>query len=114
MGASTERYTEKLGLTRQAQDAFAAASHQRAGQAATSGAFDDEIAPVSIPQRTGDPVVVSTDEGVRPDSTAETLARLQPSFAEGGHADRGELVAAERRRSCPGADQPRERGTARA
>lgn len=84
MGASTERYTGKLGLTREAQDAFAAASHQRAGQAAASGVFDDEIAPVSIPQRRGEPVVVSVDEGVRPDSTADALSRLRPSFAEDG------------------------------
>lgn len=84
MGESTERYTEKLGLTRGAQDAFAAASHRRAGEAATSGAFDDEIAAVSIPQRKGEPVVITADEGVRPDSTTEVLARLRPSFAQGG------------------------------
>ncbi|MFJ8895441.1 acetyl-CoA C-acetyltransferase [Leifsonia sp. NPDC102414] len=84
MGASTEGYTSKLGLTREAQDVFAASSHQRAGAAAASGVFDDEIAPVSLPQRKGDPVVVSADEGVRPNSTAETLAGLRPSFAEGG------------------------------
>ncbi|MDN4598173.1 acetyl-CoA C-acetyltransferase [Leifsonia virtsii] len=84
MGASTERYTEKLGLTRQAQDEFAARSHQRAGAAAASGVFEDEIAPVTIPQRKGDPIVVSTDEGVRPDSTPEALAGLRPSFADGG------------------------------
>lgn len=84
MGASTESYTEKLGLTREAQDDFAARSHQRAGAAAAAGVFDDEIAPVSIPQRKGEPLVVRTDEGVRPDSTSETLARLRPSFAEGG------------------------------
>jgi acetyl-CoA C-acetyltransferase len=84
MGASTEAYTEKLGLTREAQDEFAARSHQRAGAAAVDGVFADEIAPVSIPQRKGDPVIVSTDEGVRPDSTAETLSRLRPSFAENG------------------------------
>ena len=84
MGATTERYTEQLGLTREAQDAFSAASHQRAGAAAAAGVFDDEIAPVSIPQRKGEPLVVSSDEGVRPDSTSETLARLKPSFAEGG------------------------------
>ncbi|NUU06805.1 acetyl-CoA C-acetyltransferase [Leifsonia sp. C5G2] len=84
MGASTERYTEKLGLTRQAQDEFAARSHQRAGAAASSGVFEAEIAPVTIPQRKGDPVIVSTDEGVRPDSTPEGLAGLRPSFAEGG------------------------------
>lgn len=84
MGASTERYTEKLGLTRQAQDEFAARSHQRAGAAAASGVFEDEIAPVTIPQRKGDPLIVSADEGVRPDSTPEALAGLRPSFAEGG------------------------------
>lgn len=84
MGASTERYTEQLGLTREAQDDFSAASHQRAGAAAASGIFSDEIAPVSIPQRKGDPLVVSADEGVRPDSTTEALSRLKPSFAEGG------------------------------
>src|SRR3954452_23862847 len=67
MGASTERYTDKLGLRREAQDEYAARSHQRAGAAAASGVFDDEIAPVSIRQRKGDPVVVSIDEGVRPD-----------------------------------------------
>ena len=84
MGASTEKYTERLGLRREAQDEFAARSHQRAGKAAADGTFDDEIAPVSIPQRKGDPIVIGTDEGVRPDSTAETLAGLRPSFAEGG------------------------------
>ncbi|ANF32302.1 acetyl-CoA acetyltransferase [Leifsonia xyli] len=84
MGASTEKYTERLGLRREAQDEFAARSHQRAGKAASDGTFDDEIAPVSIPQRKGDPIVISTDEGVRPDSTVETLAGLRPSFAEGG------------------------------
>lgn len=84
MGASTERYTEQLGLTREAQDDFSAASHQRAGAAAAAGIFSDEIAPVSIPQRKGDPLVVSADEGVRPDSTTEALSRLKPSFAEGG------------------------------
>lgn len=84
MGASTERYTEKLGLTRQAQDEFAARSHQRAGAAAASGVFEDEIAPVTIPQRKGDPLTLSTDEGVRPDSTPEALAGLRPSFADGG------------------------------
>ena len=84
MGASTEAYTGRLGLTREAQDAFTAESHRRAGAAIASGVFADEIAPVTIPQRKGDPVVVSTDEGVRPDSTAETLSRLRPSFADDG------------------------------
>lgn len=84
MGASTESYTEKLGLTREAQDAFAASSHQRAGTAAASGVFGDEIAPVSIPQRKGDPIVVAADEGVRPDSTVDVLGRLRPSFSREG------------------------------
>lgn len=84
MGASTERHSRRLGLTREAQDAFAAESHRRAAAAAASGVFDAEIAPVEIPQRKGDPVVVTTDEGVRPDSTAGTLAKLRPSFAEDG------------------------------
>jgi len=84
MGASTEKYTEKLGLRREAQDEYAARSHQRAGAAAASGVLDDEIAPVSIPQRKGEPIVVNTDEGVRPESTSETLSRLRPSFAPEG------------------------------
>jgi acetyl-CoA C-acetyltransferase len=84
MGASTERYTERLGLTREAQDAFAASSHRRAGIATAAGVFDDEIAPVSIPQRGGEPLLVTADEGVRPDSTPEALARLAPSFADDG------------------------------
>lgn len=84
MGASTERHTERLGLTREAQDSFSATSHQRAGAAAASGVFTEEIAPVSIPQRKGEPVVVSADEGVRPESTTEALSRLKPSFADQG------------------------------
>ncbi|WP_345763335.1 acetyl-CoA C-acetyltransferase [Diaminobutyricibacter sp. McL0608] len=84
MGASTERYTAKLGLTREAQDEFAAASHRRAGAAAATGVFDAELAPVVIPQRKGDPIVIDIDEGVRPDSSADTLGRLRPSFADDG------------------------------
>jgi acetyl-CoA C-acetyltransferase len=84
MGASTERYTAKLGLTREAQDEFAAASHRRAGAAAAAGLFDAELAPVVIPQRKGDPLVIEADEGVRPDSTADILGRLRPSFADDG------------------------------
>ncbi|GAA4060072.1 acetyl-CoA C-acetyltransferase [Agromyces indicus] len=84
MGSSTERYNERYGLGRAEQDEIAAASHVRAGRAQADGLFDDEIVPVEIPQRKGDPVIVTTDEGVRPDSTPETLARLRPAFAEGG------------------------------
>jgi acetyl-CoA C-acetyltransferase len=84
MGSSTERFNERYGLGRAEQDEVAAASHVRAGRAQADGLFDAEIVPVEIPQRKGDPVVVTTDEGVRPDSTPETLGKLRPAFAEGG------------------------------
>jgi acetyl-CoA C-acetyltransferase len=84
MGASTEKYNGRYELTREQQDEFAARSHQRAAAAIANGVFAQEIAPVSIPQRKGDPVVVSTDEGVRPDTTAETLGKLRPAFAADG------------------------------
>ncbi|HET9142670.1 acetyl-CoA C-acetyltransferase [Actinophytocola sp.] len=84
MGASTEKYNSRYGVTRAEQDAFAAASHQRAADAIKNGRFTDEIAAVSIPQRKGDPVVFDTDEGVRADTTAEGLARLRPAFAADG------------------------------
>ncbi|MGR0220349.1 acetyl-CoA C-acetyltransferase [Agromyces sp. ZXT2-6] len=84
MGSSTERFNERYGLGRAEQDEVAAASHVRAGKAQADGLFDAEIVPVEIPQRKGDPVVVATDEGVRPDSTPETLGKLRPAFAEGG------------------------------
>jgi acetyl-CoA C-acetyltransferase len=89
MGSSTERFNERYGLGRAEQDEIAAASHVRAGRAQAEGLFDAEIVPVEIPQRKGDPVVVTTDEGVRPDSTPETLARLRPAFAEGGSITAG-------------------------
>lgn len=84
MGASTERRNADFGVTREAQDAVAARSHQRAAAAQAAGVFDAEIVPVEIPQRKGDPVLVTADEGVRPDTTVETLARLRPAFSEGG------------------------------
>jgi len=84
MGELTEKHNAGLGISRGAQDAFAAQSHQRAAAAQKNGVFDDEIVPVQIPQRKGDPVVFATDEGVRPDTTAETLARLRPAFAKDG------------------------------
>jgi acetyl-CoA C-acetyltransferase len=84
MGASTEKYNSRYGLTRDEQDAFAARSHQRAAAAIEKGVFAEEIAPVGIPQRKGDPVVFDTDEGVRGDTTAEGLARLRPAFASDG------------------------------
>ena len=84
MGAATERYNAGHGLTRDEQDAFAARSHQRAGAAAKDGRFDEEIAPVSVPQRKGDPIVVDADEGIRADTTAEALGKLRPAFDSNG------------------------------
>ncbi|GGJ83612.1 acetyl-CoA acetyltransferase [Pilimelia anulata] len=84
MGESTERTGAKLNISRRAQDEFAAASHQRAAAAQKNGHFAEEIAPVEIPQRKGDPVVVSEDEGIRPDTTADGLAKLRPAFAGDG------------------------------
>ena len=84
MGESTERHNGKLGITRQDQDAFAARSHQLAAKAIKDGLMAEEIAPVLIPQRRGEPVLVDTDEGVRADTTAESLAGLKPAFAADG------------------------------
>ena len=89
MGASTERHNERFEITREAQDAVAARSHQRAAAAQAEGVFEDEIVPVEIPQRKGDPVVVTKDEGVRPETTVETLAGLRPAFAQGGSITAG-------------------------
>jgi acetyl-CoA C-acetyltransferase len=89
MGASTERHNGRLEVTREAQDAVAARSHQRAAAAYADGLFDAEIVPVEIPQRKGDPIVVTKDEGVRPETTVDTLARLRPAFAEGGSITAG-------------------------
>src|SRR6266404_9730113 len=85
MGAGTERYVGQVGnITREAQDEVAAKSHERAAAAQKEGRFTDEIAPVSITQRKGDPVVVDTDEGVRPGTTTESLAGLRPAFSKDG------------------------------
>jgi len=84
MGLATERYNHPLGITRERQDAFAAASHERAAAAIKEGRMAEEIAPVIIPQRRGEPVVVDTDEGVRPGTTVESLAGLRPAFESDG------------------------------
>jgi acetyl-CoA C-acetyltransferase len=89
MGAATETYTKLKNISREEQDAFSAASHGRAAEAMKNGAFADEIVPVPVPQRTGDPVLVTEDEGVRPDTTAETQARLRPAFAADGTVTAG-------------------------
>ncbi|MDP9935833.1 acetyl-CoA C-acetyltransferase [Paenarthrobacter nicotinovorans] len=84
MGLSTETKNVTLGIDRKAQDEVAAASHQRAAAAIADGIFDVEIAPVQVKQRKGDPLVLSTDEGVRPNTTVETLAPLKAAFATDG------------------------------
>jgi acetyl-CoA C-acetyltransferase len=86
MGALTDAVNadRDVALTREEQDAFAARSHQLAAEAQKNGVFDDEIVPVTIPQRKGDPIVVKDDEGVRPDTTAEGLAKLPPAFSRTG------------------------------
>lgn len=84
MGASTEKYNSRYDLTREQQDAFAARSHQRAAAATEKGILAEEIAPVSIPQRKGDPVPFATDEGIRAETTVETLAKLRPAFSSDG------------------------------
>ena len=89
MGASTERHNARFDLTRQAQDRVAALSHQRATAAQEAGVFDVEIVAVDVPQRRGEPVRVTKDEGVRPDTTVETLAGLRAAFAEGGSITAG-------------------------
>jgi acetyl-CoA C-acetyltransferase len=84
MGESTEGFNARYGLTREEQDAFAARSHQLAAAAQEAGLFDEEIAAVEIPQRKGDPVVFARDEGIRPETTTESLAVLRPAFAKDG------------------------------
>ena len=84
MGESSDRKNADLGIDRREQDEWSARSHARAAAAAASGAFADEIAPVSVPQRKGEPVVVDTDEGVRPESTVEALGNLRPAFVGDG------------------------------
>ncbi len=84
MGESTERHNARLGISREEQDEFAASSHQRAALAIKNGLLAEEIVPVQVAQRRGDPVTFDTDEGVRADTSAEALARLRPSFAKDG------------------------------
>jgi acetyl-CoA C-acetyltransferase len=84
MGASTEKHNARYGVTRAEQDAFAARSHQLAAAAIEKGVFAEEITPVTIPQRKGDPIVFDTDEGVRANTTVEELAKLRAAFAADG------------------------------
>ena len=89
MGAATETYTKLKNISRQEQDAYSAASHGRAAAAMKNGLFDEEIVPVPVPQRRGEPVLVTEDEGVRPETTTESLAKLRPAFAADGTVTAG-------------------------
>src|SRR3954449_1811318 len=84
MGEATETVNGRLQLTREEQDEFSARSHQRAALAQKNGIFDEEITPVLIPQRKGDPIEFREDEGIRGDTTAESLSKLRPAFTKDG------------------------------
>ena len=89
MGETGENVAERLGISRQDQDAFALASQRNAAAAIAEGRYRDQLVPIAIPQRKGEPILVSADEQPRPDSTAEGLARLRPAFREGGTVTAG-------------------------
>ena len=89
MGETAENVAERYGITRDDQDAFALESQRRAAAAMASGKFRDEIVPVVIPQRRGDPRVIDVDEHPRPDTTLEALARLEPAFRKNGSVTAG-------------------------
>ena len=89
MGETAENVAEKFRISREAQDAFALQSHQRAVAAMQGGRFKGEIVPVVVPQRKGDPMIVDADEGPRPDTSLDKLARLKPAFREGGTVTAG-------------------------
>ena len=89
MGAGTEKYAASAGLDRASQDDVAAKSHERAAAAQKDGKFENEIVAVEVPQRRGDPIVVDTDEGVRPETTLESLGKLRPAFDSAGNITAG-------------------------
>ena len=89
MGAGTEKYASSAGLERGPQDDMAAKSHARAAAAIESGRFSEEIVPVAVPQRRGDPTIVDTDEGVRGETTVESLGKLRPAFDKAGNITAG-------------------------
>ena len=84
MGAATEKYSKASSIPRERQDALAAASHERASAAQKDGKLAEEIVPVAVPQRRGDPIIVDTDEGIRPGTTLESLGALRAAFAGDG------------------------------
>jgi acetyl-CoA C-acetyltransferase len=89
MGNSGEVVAEEYKVGRAAQDAYAANSHQKAARATESGAFTDEILPIAIPQKKGDPLVVDRDEAIRADTTVDSLAALKPAFKKNGTVTAG-------------------------
>ena len=89
MGITAENLAERYGITRAQQDAFAADSQRKAAEAIAAGRFQDEITPISIPQRKGDPVLFDTDEQPRAGTTAEALAKLRPAFKKDGTVTAG-------------------------
>jgi 3-oxoadipyl-CoA thiolase len=89
LGMTAENVARQWGITREAQDAFAAESQRRAGEAAKRGVFDQEIVPVEIPRKKGDPIVVRADEHPRPDTTVDRLAALKPAFTADGSVTAG-------------------------
>ncbi|MFN8038590.1 MAG: acetyl-CoA C-acetyltransferase [Acidimicrobiales bacterium] len=89
MGAGTEKYAQSLEIPREPQDTFAAESHRRADAAQKAGLYENEIAPVTVPQRRGDALIVTHDEGVRGETTLESLAGLRPAFDKAGNITAG-------------------------
>jgi acetyl-CoA C-acetyltransferase len=89
MGDSTDYYTKVRKISREEQDEYSAMSHDRATNAGKTGLFDAEIVPVSVPQRRGEPLQVTDDEGVRPGTTAESLSKLRPAFSPDGTVTAG-------------------------
>ena len=89
MGETGENVAERLGVSREDQDAFALASQRHAAAAIAEGRYRDQLVPISVAQRKGDPLVVAEDEQPRPDTTSEALARLRPAFREGGTVTAG-------------------------
>ena len=89
MGNAGEVVAERYNVGREAQDDYAARSHQKAAQATEAGLFKDEILPISIPQKSGAPIVMDRDEPIRPDTTAESLSKLKPAFKKDGSVTAG-------------------------
>lgn len=89
MGITAENIAEKYQISREKQDEFAVSSQQKAAKAIEAERFKEEIVPISIPQRKGDPIIIATDEGVRPDTTKADLAKLRPAFKKEGSVTAG-------------------------